>query len=1038
MSRRKPYETMQGAAERKLWTSAEQRRDRDASKDAAQLEFLPGAVGDVVEPTPEQEKARLGRRGFLGFGAATAALFSEACLRRNAEKILPYTKAPEYVIPGVPNHYATVLDTRGEMVGAVIESHEGRPTKIEGNELHPTSAGSTDLLMQASVMSLYDPDRSDSARHGGKRVKMDAFDDAFDALVTAAQADGGAKLRVLAQPTSSPTVVRLREAMKDKLPHARVHTWSPVAETNVREGGKIAVGQAVMPLPDYQRSRVIVALDCDFLLTEQGAVRAARQFARGRKLDKPEDPMSRLYVVEPGTTITGSNADHRLRLPARDIEVYLRALATELAAQGVDLGAIKGALGGDKPAGVPEKWLKVVAKELASNKAKSVVVAGRRQPAHVHALVAAINTALDNVGSTITYAPVVDVNEPADLAADLKVLTDDMGAGKVDTLVIIGGNPAYDAPAELGFKDKLASVKNSVHLSSHVDETSEKCAWHVPMAHELEAWGDGRALDGTWSIRQPQIDPLHGGRSDIEIWAKLTGSTATPYAIVRETFRAAASTPSSFESAWAKALQSGVVDKSNSVRFDARASLDDVATALGKHKPAGAPIGDGNVELTFGPCPKMHDGRHVNNPWLQELPDPMTKMVWDNAALVSPKMAKRLGLSSGDMVTISRGNAQLEIAVWVQPGLVDNSVQLTLGWGRNSAGRYGNGRGFDVGALRSAASLGFVDGAKVTPSGKTYDLVQTQDHHNMEGRPIALDATLDKVDEKYTSYRDNPEFTKFKSPTPKTLPLWDPVQYTGHKWGMAFDLNACTGCSACVVACTSENNVAFVGKDQVYRGREMHWIRIDRYFTDDNFDGDNAADDFDPIQGESLPSNPPVVFQPMACVHCEEAPCENVCPVNATAHSQEGLNDMAYNRCIGTRYCANNCPYKVRRFNYLNWRGEMYGEMPETEKMQFNPNVTVRMRGVMEKCSYCVQRIEEGKIAARRDGRTLGGNDVITACQQACPSEAIVFGDLNDPNSKVAKWHKADRSYAVLADIGTRPRTAHLGKVRNPNKEMMG
>jgi molybdopterin-containing oxidoreductase family iron-sulfur binding subunit len=406
----------------------------------------------------------------------------------------------------------------------------------------------------------------------------------------------------------------------------------------------------------------------------------------------------------------------------------------------------------------------------------------------------------------------------------------------------------------------------------------------------------------------------------------------------------------------------------------------------------------------------------------------MTKLVWDNAACISPKTAKALGVASGDMVNLSRGNVTVEIGVWVQPGVADDCVQLSLGWGRTSVGRYGNGRGFDVSPLRSFASMGFVDGAKMTPSGKTYDLVQTQDHFSMEGRPIALDATLDQ-------YRDNPEFVKYRSPTPKTLPLWDRVQYTGHKWGMAFDMNACTGCNACVVACTSENNVAFVGKDQVYRGREMHWLRIDRYYSDDNTYGDNTVEGSDGQQ--DLPANPPVMFQPIACVHCEEAPCENVCPVNATAHSPEGLNDMAYNRCIGTRYCGNNCPYKVRRFNFLNWRGEMYGDMPETEKMQFNPNVTVRMRGVMEKCSYCVQRIEEGKIGARRDGRTLGGNDIVSACQQACPSEAIVFGDLNDPNSKVAQWHKTDRAYAVLADIGTHPRTMHLGKVRNPNKEMV-
>ncbi len=1028
MSRRTPYVApATPAREKKLWKSASERNNPEVARARAEREFEPGAVGDVIVPTKTEAEARLGRRGFLGFGAATAALATEACIRRPVEKILPYTKAPEYVIPGIPNHYATIIDTRGEFVGALVESHEGRPTKIEGNELHPTSTGSTDMIMQASVMDLYDPDRSGSVRENGKIVDGKAFDDALADLLKGAQADGGAKLRVLMRPTNSPTVMRLRDALRDKLPHARVHTYAPVSESNVRDGAKISFGQAVTPLPDFQHAKVILSLDCDFLLTEPGSVRNAKLFARGRKLNAPADTMTRLYAVEPGSTVTGANADHRLRLPARDVDAYLRALAAELAKAGLEMGGIKSAVAGDKPAGIPQKWITVVAKELLANKGKCLVVAGRRQPPHVHALCNALNTALDNVGVTISYAPVADTSE----LADLKSLVDDITQGKaIDTLVIVGGNPVYDAPGDLAFKAALAKVKTTIHVSTHVDETGEACTWHVPMPHELEAWGDGHALDGTWSIRQPMISPLHGGRSEVEIWAMLAGVSGKPYDIVRDTFKSSLVASASFDPTWNKALQSGLADKSNSTQFQARATFEDVAVALGKNKLPDAPIGSSNIEINFAPDTRMHDGRHANNPWLQELPEPMSKLVWDNGALISPKTAKSIGVQSGDMVLVSHGNVQIEIAAWVQPGVADNCVQLSLGWGRTAAGRYGNGRGFDVNPLRVSTSMGFVDGGKIAASGKTYDLVQTQDHHSMEGRPIALDATLDE-------YRDNPEFVQYRSPSPKTLPLWDRQQYTGHKWGMSFDMNACTGCNACVVACTSENNVAFVGKDQVFRGREMHWLRIDRYYSDDNTYGDNTVEGNDGQQ--DLPSNPPVIFQPIACVHCEEAPCENVCPVNATAHGAEGLNDMAYNRCIGTRYCANNCPYKVRRFNFLNWRGEpMYGDMPETEKMQFNPNVTVRMRGVMEKCSYCVQRIEEGKIGARRDGRTLGGNDVVTACQQACPSEAIVFGDLNDPNSKVAQWHKSDRGYAVLAEIGTHPRTMHLGKVRNPNKEMMG
>ncbi len=1021
MSRRKPREFQAPEDGAKVfWKSLEEKRQPEAAAAAAELEFQPGAVGDVIKPKPEESKARLGRRGFLGLGAAGAALMSEGCLRRGVEHILPYTKAPEYVIPGVPMHYATVVYRRGEAVGALVESHEGRPTKVEGNPEHPTSLGSADLLMQGAIMDMYAADRSTMVREKGKKSSFEAFDKAFDGAVRAALADGGAKFRVLMQPTVSPTVMRLLEAARARLPHARVHVYAPVSESNSREGARIAFGQATTPLPDYRAARVILSLDSDFLQTEQGALRATKQFSRGRRVLRPRDTMSRLFVVEPLHTVTGANADHRLRLAAHDIETYARALAAELAAQGAELGAVKDAVGGAK-SNVPEKWIKEIAKELIAHKGQCVVVAGRRQPAHVHALVHAMNTALDNVGRTVTYAPVVDTTEPPDLAADLKVLADDLAQGKVDTLLILGGNPVYDAPSDVKIADAIGKAAMSIHVASHFDETGEKVAWHVPMAHDLESWGDARAIDGTWSLQQPLIAPLFYGRTAIEVLAVLAGEKPIGHELVQTTFRSSAASAHGFEGAWDTALRRGFVIDSNSVTFDARATLDDVAGAL-KKAPAPKAIGNGNLEVTFTPCAKMHDGRHANNPWLQELPEPMTKIVWDNAALFSAKTAAALGLQAGDMVTISRDGAQpVEAAVWIQPGHPDDSVGLTLGWGRKSAGRYGNGTGFDAYPLRTTAAMQMADGVKVQKTGATYHIVQTQDHHSMEGRPLALDATI-------AQYRDDPRFTKYRSPTPKTLPLWDPIQYKDHKWGMSIDLTTCTGCNACVVACIAENNIAFVGKTQVYRGREMHWLRIDRYFVGDD------------------ETSPEVAFQPVACVQCEEAPCENVCPVNATSHSAEGLNDMTYNRCIGTRYCGNNCPYKVRRFNFLNWRGytvpaaigSMYGDMPETEKMAFNPNVTVRMRGVMEKCSYCTQRIEEAKIAARREDRAMRPNEIKTACQQTCPADAIVFGDLNNPKDDVTHLYKLDRSYALLAEVGTRPRTHHLGKIRNPNRELQG
>jgi Fe-S-cluster-containing dehydrogenase component len=1027
MSKREPFPTLPEApTSKRIWKSLDEKKDPTQAREDAKKELL----------TPAG--LALGRRGFLGLGASVAALASEACIRRPVEHIYPYAKAPEYAIPGVADHYATILSRRGETVGVLVESHEGRPTKIEGNEEHPTSLGSADMILQAATMDLYDADRSTYVREKGKRSDWGAFDKAFGAILKTLQADGGSKLRILVRPSSSPTMARLRTLATEKFPHARVHTYAPVSEGNVHEGGRIAFGQAVTPRYNYAFAKAIVSLDADFLQTEHGSLHATKGFVRGRRLDRPSDPMSRLYVVEPTLTVTGANADERLRMPALHVDQLARALAAELATRGVDLGPVKEALADAKAPEGADAFVKACADDLFANKGKSVVVAGRRQPPHVHALVHALNTALENVGRTATYAPVADVTEPSDLGAELKALADDIDQNKVDVLLILGGNPVYDAPGDIKLAEKLDKVPTTVHLSSHFDETSEHCTWHLPKAHALESWGDGRAFDGTWSIQQPLIEPLHGGRSAIEILARLTDEAPNGHELVRATFKERAATPSRFEGAWKSALRLGLDAGSNSVQFEAHATLADVGAAIKKF-PLPKPVNASNLEVTISPDNKLHDGMSANNPWLLECPDPISKIVWDNAALVSPSTAKALGLETNDVISISRDGAQaVEVAVWIQPGQADNTIGLTLGWGRQNVGRYGNGRGFNVSPIRTIKTMDMMDGAKVSKTGKTYKIVVTQDHDRMEGRPLAIDATLDE-------YKANPSFVLFPneerkeavdtgplhrelvrpgSPTPKTLPLWDRQKYEGHKWGMTIDLNACTGCNACVVACIAENNIAFVGKEQVFRGREMHWLRIDRYFVGENED------------------NPEIAFQPVACVQCEEAPCENVCPVNATTHSPEGLNDMAYNRCIGTRYCANNCPYKVRRFNFLEWRGpegaqqrveDTYEEIPETEKMAFNPNVTVRMRGVIEKCTYCVQRIEEAKIASRRDSRALGANEIKTACQQTCPADAIAFGDLNNPRAEVTRLQRSDRGYALLAVLGTHPRTTHLGKIRNPS-----
>ncbi len=970
----------------------------------------------------DDDSRGLGRRGFLGALGATVAIAGTEGCRRAVERVVPYATSPEQVIPGVASHYATVYARRGDALGLVVESHEGRPTKIEGNPLHPSSLGGADLLAQASVLDLYDPDRSRSPRRAGGKATWEAAENELKARLASLGADGGARLRILAEPTNSPTVLRLRATLAAKFPKARLHTYAPVDESNARAGAALAYGLPLTALPAYDRARVILSLDSDFRQTEPGNVRAHKLFSAGRKLDSPADSMSRLYVAEPALSITGCAADHRLRLPSSQIQGYAAVLANELVKQGVSLGDLDATLA--KRAGLEHfdaKWIQTVARDLTANKGRSIVVAGSRQPPVVHALAHAMNEALGNIGSTVRYVPVTDLAQKEG-TADLGELVQAMDTGAVDTLFILGGNPAYDAPADLGLSDKLAKVALTVHLASFFDETSAKCTWHLPRAHELEAWGDQRALDGTVSVQQPLIAPLFDARSEIELLALLSGSEEThALELVRTTLRPMVSGEHLvFEHAWKKALRDGIVGRQNDAAPTLVLRSASIAKAIDAAARAPAPSKSA-LEVVFMADAKMLDGRHANNTWLQELPDPITKVVWDNAALVSPATAEALGLESGDLVRLSRGGRSIKIAVFVVPGTADDSIALPLGWGRKKAGKIGNGHGFDVYPLRATDGMHFASGVTLTKLGEQYTLVRTQKADSMQGRPLSREATL-------AAYKAQPHFAELESPPKRSLPLWKDVDYSqGHQWGMAIDLNACTGCSACVVACQSENNVPVVGKEQVQVGREMHWLRLDRYFVED------------PALG-ATPDDPLVALQPIACVQCEEAPCENVCPVAALEHSAEGLSEVTYNRCIGTRYCANNCPYKVRRFNYLNWHNDgvwaAAGGLPETLQMQQNPNVTVRFRGVIEKCTYCVQRIQSQRFRAKREGRPLRDGEIVTACQQTCPADAIVFGDLNDMQSRVAKLTVGDRRYALLEELGTKPRTTYLARVRNPNPEM--
>lgn len=1073
MSRRQPHTFQEPQDALPLfWKSIEEKNNPEAHKVRAETEFPNGEIdlGQSAGLVVKQDKTAsqmaadpndttlVGRRGFMMMAGMTAALAAEGCARRPVEKILPYARPPEYVLPGVANHFATVRHHRGEAIGLIVESHEGRPTKIEGNPEHPGSLGATDLITQASIFDLYDPDRSTSPMRKGQKANWAEFESELSQALEAAAKDGGARLRVLIQPTNSPTLVRVRDAFLKKYPQARVYAYAPVSEGNAHEGTKLAFGSPMNALHNFADARVILSLDSDFLMTEPGNVRATRSFAYGRRLRTPNEPMNRLYAVESTHSVTGANADHRLRLASKDIGTYALALAAELGKQGVDLGPLAAAAALAK-VNVPEKWLTKVAKDIVANRGRAVVVAGSRQPAHVHAIAAALNVALGGLGRTVMYTPTVDATAH-DWVTDMHALTKELNEGKVDALVMVGGNPAFDAPADLKFADALAKAKWSAHVSSHMDETCEKVTWHLPLAHELESWGDQRSLDGVASIQQPLIAPLHGGRSAIDLLGFMSvGPKATAHELVRETWREQWARPVDFDHRWAKALHRGLADVPPArMQEGMSVKLADLVTALSSGMAgakASKPISADNMEVTFGPDPKLFDGRHANNPWLLELPDPMTKMVWDNAAYVSPATAQALGVGQGDLIRIAReGVEAIVIPAWILPGQADHSIHLNLGWGRKNAGRYGNGHGFNVYPLRAATGMFMADGVKVTrlsgaevdavratikPMGladratppftesiptdpfetearngaRPYRIVQTQEHHSMEGRPVAIDANLEE-------YQKTPTFPQYRSTDPRVLPLWRKVAYTGHKWGLSIDLNACTGCNACAMACIAENNVAAVGKEQVARGREMHWIRVDRYFL-----GDDVAD-------------PKVAVQPVMCVHCEEAPCENVCPVNATEHSPEGLNDMAYNRCVGTRYCANNCPYKVRRFNFLNW----HREITEVEKMVHNPDVSVRMRGVMEKCTYCVQRISQAKIQAKADARRAGkpveikDGDIKTACQQTCPADAITFGNILDPESKVSKLKKQERNYAMLAELNVKPRTTYLAKLRNPNPEL--
>jgi molybdopterin-containing oxidoreductase family iron-sulfur binding subunit len=1013
------------------WRSLEERLGKPEYLEAVGPEFPEGAD---LPPTG------VARREFMQLiGASLALAGATACTTRPSdERMVPFTKTPPELTPGNPLHYASGMTFAGHTSGLLITAREGRPVKVEGNPQHPVNQGAAGVYEQAFLLSLYDPQRARVLRQGQSPRSLRTLTEEITGLSgKAATADGGARIRFLTEPLNSPLMGHLRSRIQQRLPNARFYSYATVTQDPAHEATQAVFGQALTPQYDFSQADVILSLDADFLDSRPANLTYARQFAHRR--DPKMGAINRLYVAEARYSITGGMADHRLRTRSADILGIAAAVAQAVGGPAAGLAAAAAGKSA-APGGLAEKWISAVAGDLRAASGRCVVVAGERMPAAVHALAHALNVALGNVGKTVRYVPVAAENNGL---AGIRTLVDEIKAGKVDTLIITAWNPVYALPADAGLAELLNPKSPGrgnftvLYHSLFEDETSALADWFVPAAHQLETWTDGRSFDGTVSIAQPLIQPLFNGVPESELLAIFLDEPYRPaYQLLRDFWRGQAAGVADFESHWETIVSVGVVPGTTSAPVNAAANLDAATALVNAYQPPQTAAGQ--YEINFIPDYKLYDGRFANNSWLQELPDPITKLVWDNPLLISPRTAEELKVERGAMLEVSYGGRKLTAPVWVMPGHADGAVTLSLGYGRSGLHETtAQGKGYNANLLRTLGAPWFGGGATLTKSdAEPYKLVSTQQHWSTAGRPVALDFTLDEWRTK-SDYNVKNALSRTRGDLDKEgnkLNLLPPFKYdeAEYKWGMAIDLARCTGCAACVVACQAENNIPVVGKDQVSRSREMQWLRIDRYFTGSGiFEGgyDNIA---------KADAEPQLVMQPVMCVHCEKAPCEYVCPVNATVHSDEGLNDMVYNRCVGTRYCSNNCPYKVRRFNYLHYTK---GKQP-TEKMAMNPDVTVRNRGVMEKCTYCVQRIERSRINARIERRKITfeqeagagkQGELHTACQQACPTQAITFGSLHDPQARVTKLHNDDRHYKLLQELGTQPRTVHLVRLRNPN-----
>ncbi|MDX6385135.1 MAG: hypothetical protein QOK48_2708 [Blastocatellia bacterium] len=1049
---------------KQYWRSLDELADSPVFEEFVQREF-PHAAEEWNDPFE--------RRTFLKLMGASLALAGlSGCVIQPPEKIVPYVRQPEEEVPGKGLFFATAFSLGGIATPLLARSNEGRPTKLEGNPDHPNNRNSdpndkgssaTDIFSQASILTLYDPDRSQTPLYRTETRPWTQFMAEIRGLIEK-EGDGikakkGAGLRFLTETITSPSLAAQIKSVLTDFPEAKWHQYEPANRDNARAGAMMAFGQPVNTIYDFSKADRILSLGSDFLACQPGSLRYARDYAAKRRVsgDKPE--MNRLYVMESTPTITGANADHRFPLTPSHMDALFELMAVQLTVPFASEG---------------REWLGKTVSDLRQHKGSSLIIVGDDQPPMTHALAHYVNAALGNVGKTVFYTDPVEANS-VDQTQSLRELVTDIDAGRVETLIIIGGNPAYNTPADLKLDlNRLSKVKLRAHLSLYNDETSDICHWHIPATHYLESWGDARSYDGTVTLVQPLIQPLYEGRSPYEVLALFSENyDRKPYDIVKEYWRAnaggpgavaagttdagrmpanrpqdagapvvgAPAAPIDFESWWRKCLHDGFIlnstlaNKTVQLKSDFQPALD--------QKPTESAPSPG-YELIFRTDPSIYDGAFANNGWLQELPKPLTKLTWDNVAMVSPATARKLGVSEQNYERSKKGreafvdtiklsnrdrSVSRNVPVWVMPGQPDDVITIHLGYGRTRAGRVGSSGnsttvepdsklpqgGFNAYEIRFSDQPWYAVGASASKTGAQYELAATQAHFNMEGRDLLREGPIEEFIKDKEKLREESADQKKEL---HDLSLYPEVDYqnqgNGYAWGMSIDLNSCVGCNACMIACQSENNIPIVGKEQVVRSREMHWIRIDAYFKGD----------------ANKPKGP--FFQPVPCMHCENAPCEPVCPVHATVHSSEGLNDMVYNRCVGTKYCSNNCPYKVRRFNfflYQDWDTPTY-------QLMRNPDVSVRSRGVMEKCTYCVQRIQAAKIQSELENRQVHDGEIITACQSVCPTEAIVFGNINDPNSKVSKLKALEQDYSLLGELNTRPRTTYLSAFRNPNPEI--